>query len=192
MLFSKSLFSRLCCSLSRLAIGRLGKSNMGETNCEKGEIVVSFIRQHHVPLIIFCCYETNLLWLNPTKTHFATNFLMVERFFKLRPTIEQSVVDPNWTTFVNSLCGNHRQKLFTKARVVRANIRKDKFLDTCTNFVHMVELVLVSLRAFDAKQRCMGNVWFIMKTLKWHVLSLWNPLFQLPSNLANVIENQFY
>jgi len=44
MSFSESLFSRLCYSLSRLAVGRFGKSNMGEMNCEKNEIVVSFIR----------------------------------------------------------------------------------------------------------------------------------------------------
>jgi hypothetical protein len=32
----------------------------------------------------------------------------------------------------------------------------------------------------------------IMKTLEWHVLSLWDPPFELPSNFVNVIENQFY
>jgi hypothetical protein len=50
--------------------------------------VVSFIQQHHAPLAIFCRYETNIMLLNPIETQFATNFLMVERFFKLRPTIE--------------------------------------------------------------------------------------------------------
>jgi hypothetical protein len=52
------------------------------------------------------------------ETWFATNFLMVERLFKLKPTIEQTIVDPDWTTFVNSLCDNHCQKLFIKAKVV--------------------------------------------------------------------------
>jgi len=46
--------------------------------------------------------------LNPTKTRFVTNFIMVERLFKLKPTIEQIVANPNLTTFVNSLCGNHQ------------------------------------------------------------------------------------
>jgi hypothetical protein len=69
--------------------------------------VVSFIQQHHVPLAIFCCYETNLMLLNPIQTWFAINFLMVERLFKLKPPISQTIVDLNWITFVNSLCGNH-------------------------------------------------------------------------------------
>jgi hypothetical protein len=60
-----------------------------------------------VPLTIFHRYETNLLLLNPIETQFATIFLMVEKSFKLRPTIEQTIVDPNWITFVNSLHGNH-------------------------------------------------------------------------------------
>ncbi len=51
---------------------------------------------------------------------------------------------------------------------------------------------LVLLKAFDGKQLCIGRAWLIMKILKWHVLSLWDPLFELPSNLANVIEDQFY
>jgi hypothetical protein len=53
--------------------------------------------------------------LNPTKTQFATNF---EKLSKLKPTIEQIIVNLDWTTFVNALCGNHCQKSFTKARVV--------------------------------------------------------------------------
>jgi hypothetical protein len=57
------------------------------------KVVVSFIRQHHAPLAIFHHYETNLMLLNPTKTRFATNFLMVERLFKLKLAIEQIVAN---------------------------------------------------------------------------------------------------
>jgi hypothetical protein len=95
--------------------------------------------------------------LNPTETQFVTNFLMVERLFKLKPTIEQTFVDPDWTTFVNSLCGNHHQKSLTKVRIVQVDMRKDTFWDTCVNFVHMVEPILMTLKAFDDKQPCMGS-----------------------------------
>jgi len=91
---------------------------------------------------------------------------MVERLFKFRPTIEQTITDLNWNFFVNSLHGSHCQKSFTKAKVVRANVSRDKFWDTCVNFVHMVESVVMSLRAFDGKQHCMGRVWLLMKTLE--------------------------
>jgi hypothetical protein len=96
--------------------------------------------------------------LNPIKTWFATKILMVERLFKFRLAIEQIVVDIDWTTFVNSLCGNHHQKSPTKVKAIQANIRMDEFWDTCANFVHMVEQVLVSLRAFDDKRPWMGGM----------------------------------
>jgi len=56
----------------------------------------------------------------------------------------------------------------------------------------MVELVLVSLRTFDGKYPCMGRAWLIMKTLEQHVLSLQDPPLELPSNLIDVIKDQFY
>jgi hypothetical protein len=34
--------------------------------------------------------------LKPIKTWFATNFLMVERLFKLKLAIEQTIANPNW------------------------------------------------------------------------------------------------
>jgi hypothetical protein len=60
----------------------------------------------------------------------------------------------------------------TKVRAIRTNVRRNKFWDICANFVHMVESVLMSLRAFDGKQPCMGKTWLIMKKLERHVLSL--------------------
>jgi hypothetical protein len=33
------------------------------------------------------------MFKNPTKTQFATNFLMVERLFKLKPAIAQTIVN---------------------------------------------------------------------------------------------------
>ncbi len=85
------------------------------------------------------------MMLNPIETHFATNFLIIERWFKLRPTIEQTIIDLDWTTFVNTLCGSHCQKSFTTVKVVQVNVRRDEFWDTSANFVHVVELVLMSL-----------------------------------------------
>jgi hypothetical protein len=43
---------------------------------------------------------------------------MVERLSKLKLVIEQIVVNLDWTTFVNSLHGNHRQKLLTKVKAI--------------------------------------------------------------------------
>jgi hypothetical protein len=55
-----------------------------------------------------------------------------------------------------------------------------------------VEPILVTLKTFNGKQFIMGRAWLVMKTLEWHVLSLWNQKSSLPSNLADVVEGQFY
>jgi len=81
---------------------------------------------------------------------FVTNFLMVEQLSKLKSNIEQTIMDMEWTIFVNTLCSTYYHKSFIKPRYVWTNIRKDKVLYTCANFVHMVELVLVAL--FDGQK----------------------------------------
>jgi hypothetical protein len=90
---------------------------------------------------------------------------MVETLLKLKPTIEQTIANLDWTTFVNTLHGTNYQKSFTKVTIFQANIGRDEFWDTCAHFVHMVKPVLMSLRAFNAKQPCMRRAWFLMKTL---------------------------
>jgi len=57
-------------------------------------------------------------------------------------------------------------------RAVRVNVKGENFWDTCANFVHMVELIFMSLKAFDDKQPYMGRAWLFMKTFKQHVLLL--------------------
>ncbi len=82
-----------------------GKTTWVKWIVKNAKVIVSFIWQHHAPLAIFCCYETNLMLLHPTKTRFATHFLMVERLFKFKPAIEQIITNHDWTTFVNALHG---------------------------------------------------------------------------------------
>jgi hypothetical protein len=84
-----------------------GKTTWAKQIMKKAKAIVSFIRQHHAPLAIFHHYKTNLMLLNPTKARFATNFLIVERLFKLRLAIEQTFANLDWTTFVNSMRGSH-------------------------------------------------------------------------------------
>jgi len=100
---------------------------------------------------------------------------MVEQLSKLKSNIEQTIMDMEWTIFVNTLCSIHHHKSFIKARYVWANIRKDKFLDTCANFVHMVELVLMALRAFDGQKTHHGEGMTCHENIRTACLiSLWN------------------
>jgi hypothetical protein len=108
-----------------------------------------------VSLAIFYCDKTNLMFQNPIKTCFVTNFLMIEWLLKMKPIVEQTFINLGWMTFVNTLCNTHGHKFLTKARYVWTNIREDKFSNTCANFVHIVKPILVTLKAFDNKHPCM-------------------------------------
>jgi hypothetical protein len=68
---------------------------MGKPNCEKGERCCLFHTTTPCTTSNLSCYETNLMLLNPTKTRFENNFLMVGRIFKFKLVIEQIVTDPN-------------------------------------------------------------------------------------------------
>ncbi len=98
--------------------------------------------------------------------------------------IEQIVVDLGWTTFFDMLCNTHQHKSLIEVKYVQTNIKRNGFWDTCANFVHMVEPILMALKAFDSKQPCMKKMWLVMKSFEQHVLSLQNQLFSLPLRLA--------
>jgi hypothetical protein len=146
---------------------------------KRAKAIICFIWGHHTPLAILCHFEQKLMFQNLVETRFTTTFLIIKRLLKVKLALEQIIIDLEWSTFVNTLHRAHRHKSITKARFVQGNIRKDGFWDTCANFVHMVELVLVALKEFNGKQPCMGNAWLIMKTLERHVLSLWDESFKL-------------
>jgi hypothetical protein len=90
---------------------------------------------------------------------------------------------PWMDNFFNTLCNTHQHKSLIKVRYAQANIKRNGFRNTCANFVHMVEPILMVLKAFDNKQPCMRKVWLVIKSFE-HVLSLQNQLFSLPSRLA--------
>ncbi len=124
-MFSKPLLARLGYSLFKIPIKRLREISMGKMHCETTKSIVFFIWQCHTPLAIFHHYETTLMLLKPQWNVICNQFLMVEWSFKFGLAIEKTITNLEWTTFVNTLHGTHHHKYLTKARYVRANIRRD-------------------------------------------------------------------
>jgi hypothetical protein len=136
---------------------------MGEMNCEKGE---SCCFLH----MTTPCATSNLLslWDQPNFTTPHQNTVW-NNFFNGWKVVQ--VQTYHWANYYRSGLNNFCQRItwwslsksLTKARTIQTNVRRDEFWDTCVNFMYMVELVLVSSKAFDGKQPCMGRVWLIMK-----------------------------
>jgi hypothetical protein len=87
--------------------------------------------------------------------------MMVEWLFKGRPIIEQTIMDLKWKTFVNTLCGTHHQKNRHQGEICSSQHKEGLVLGHVCNFVDMVELVLMALKAFNGKQPFMGKAWFV-------------------------------
>ena len=102
------------------------------------------------------------------------------------------VLDPKSQSFVNTLWDRqHSQRLHTKARNVRNDIRSDEFWEECTKFVKVVEPVLIALREFDRKVPAMPRAWVVMSTLKEHVYSLREHPYELSHETASRYERAF-
>jgi hypothetical protein len=52
---------------------------------------------------MFQCFFPNLSICVPTKTRFATNFLMIDRLRLLRNALERMIIDDDWPPFLADL-----------------------------------------------------------------------------------------
>jgi hypothetical protein len=100
-LFFKPLLSRLFSLLFVVAIRRLGGGKLAWNNLWTRQFNhCSFHMASPCDTCIFYHYETHLIFQNSTKTRFAINFLMIEWLLKVKPIVEQTVIDPKWTTLL--------------------------------------------------------------------------------------------
>ncbi len=159
-MFSKPLLLRLWCSFFRFILEDWRKE--------------TWVKQVMKKIKLFFFYTTTpctiniflALWNQPNASKSQWN-MICNQFHDDWMVVQREIyywtiiMDLEWTTFVNTLCGTHHKKALTKVKYVQANIKKDWFWDICANFVHMVELVLVALKAFNGKQLIMGRAWFV-------------------------------
>lgn len=66
------------------------------------------------------------------------------------------------------------------------------FWVSCDNYSHMLEGVLKAPTMLDGAEPTMDKAWLVMKNLDKHLLSLWNPTFNLAYNLATLAKEDFY
>ena len=84
---------------------------------KEAQLICVFIKNHHASQAIFQRLSPNLSINVPTKTHFATNFIMIDHLIQVRNALERMVVDDNWFTFIVNLRRSHTA--YMKCFVVR-------------------------------------------------------------------------
>jgi hypothetical protein len=70
---------------------------------KKAQRICTFVKNHHASQAMFRRFSPNLSIRVPTKTCFATNFLMIDRLRLLRNALERMIIDDDWTPFLADL-----------------------------------------------------------------------------------------
>jgi len=63
------------------------------------------------------------------ETKFASTFIMIDHLFKVKRDLQQSVVDPQWVEYVQTLKDNPKKKVHarTLSRSVKTNMLSSHF-----------------------------------------------------------------
>jgi hypothetical protein len=154
--------------------------------------VCIYIRNHHVTMALFREHSPRKSLVVPAETRFACQFFMISRMLEVKNALEQVVIHPRWTEYVQSLFNRQNgNRAHSLASLVRATVLEGNFWHHCQNYVHMVEDVLKALRVFDGREPAMGRAWLTMNNLKKHIFNLRNPPFNLPARIATTLEENF-
>jgi hypothetical protein len=118
---------------------------------------------------------------------------MVARILEVKQALKQTVIDVEWDMYVRTLSNLLKKPLGMQAQEVRRLILSDdsKFWQSCANYCIVMKAVLATLKEFDGKQPCMGNIYIIMRTLRHHVATLCNVPFNMPNHLVDPLEVAF-
>ena len=168
-----------------------GKATWIKETLEKAKLLVKFIKNRHMPLALFRKHEAKFSLLMPGKTRFACNFIMIDRLLKVKESLEQTVVDPEWQAYSSKKSLPARDRVVI-SRSIKRVVLDEHFWERCTNFREMVAPVVYALREFDAKEPCTGKALHIIRELEKHVLALHKEPFCLDKDLAAIAREDFY
>jgi hypothetical protein len=80
-----------------------GKVTWMKEVLKKLRTIVKFIKRQHMLLVFFPKHEEKLSLLMPGKIRFGSKFIIVDWLLQVKIAMQQSVVDPQWVTYVIGL-----------------------------------------------------------------------------------------
>ena len=122
--------------------------------------ITTFFRKKHGALAIFRSHST-LDMVRPSKTRFAYIYLVLQRLYKLRDPLLQTVVDPKWREM------HHSQEERTK--YLQRRILDDTFWQEVQGLTVALQPVYVLLRVTDREGSTLGLVFHLFMQMKAHV-----------------------
>lgn len=80
-----------------------------------------------MPLVIFFKHKEKLSLLMPGISRFGLNFIMVDQLLQVSTALQQSVVDPQWMTYVTGLQDSRTVKSCTVSKKVKEFVLNEHF-----------------------------------------------------------------
>jgi hypothetical protein len=153
---------------------------------------IFYIRNQYVTMALIWENSPRKSLIVPADIQFGCQFFMISRMLKVKNALEQVVIHPWLTEYVQSLFNRQNgYRAHVLAVLVRATVLEGNFWHRCQNYVHMVEDVLKALRVFDGREAAMEKAWLTMNNLKKHIFNLRNLPFNLPALIAMMLEENF-
>jgi hypothetical protein len=97
---------------------------------KKAQRICTFVKNHHASQAMFRRFSSNLSIHAPTKTRFATNFLMIDRLRLLRNALKRMIIDDDWPLFLADL-RRRSARAHEVGMHVQATICSDGFWHSC-------------------------------------------------------------
>ena len=158
----------------------------------KAKRVFIYMRNHHVTMALFQEQSPQKSLTVLAEIRFACQFLMINPMLEVKNALEQVVIHPRWTKYMQSLFNKQNgNRAHAVASLVRATILLQNFWYHCQNYVYMIEDILKALRVFDRQEAAMGKAWLTMNNLKKHIFNLQNLPFNLLACIATTLEENF-
>jgi hypothetical protein len=79
------------------------KINQFKDLIQKAKRVCIYMRNHHVTMALFREHSLRKSLIVPAETRFACQFLMISRMLEVKNALEQVVIHPRWTKYVQNL-----------------------------------------------------------------------------------------
>ena len=124
--------------------------------------ITSFFRKKHQALSIFRSHSS-LYMVRPSKTRFAYIYLVLQRLFKLRDPLLQTVVDPKWRLL------HHAQDERTK--YIQRRVLGESLWQEVQCLSVALQPIYVLLRVIDMEGSTLGLVFHLFMQMKEHISS---------------------
>ena len=154
-LYPGIVFSPCSAHCLDLLLEDIGKQSWLKTTIDQGHNIVKFITTHQSSLAFFRSHS-QLQLLKPVATRFASFFIMLQRVLDCKDSLQETVVDRDYKTWMNNSAYKEIGQTITDA------VLSNEFWKAASQIVSLCEPIVTLLRLVDGNIPCTGKIYWRM------------------------------